>query len=171
MPSIHRKPTLKPPNVLVLCHGNVCRSPLAGAVLARGLGEDRVRTAGCKSYDSSRRPPPAAKKVREYADRLGYDLSGHRARTVTQEDLAWAGLILYMDRGNQERMGEVLTTEMWTRARCLGMYVGLPSVPDPAFVPRGPELDRLLGLVVQASLAVGKELLVGRGVENENPRR
>ena len=41
MPPTPLKPTAKPKNVLVLCHGNVMRSPLAGAVLSAILGPDR----------------------------------------------------------------------------------------------------------------------------------
>lgn len=96
--------------------------------------------------------------MREYAAGLGYNLSGHRAMTVTSADLKWADVILYMDRGNRERASKVFTMADHAKAKCLGTYAGVSRIPDPAFVKRGPELDRLLGLVVKAAEACGAEL-------------
>ena len=100
---------------------------------------------------------PAAKKVREWAAGRGYDLGRHRAVGLTDEDVRRADLVLYMDAGNLARL-----TSGWpeacAKARCLAEYVGEARIPDPAFVPRGPELDRLLGLVVGAAEAAGREL-------------
>lgn len=143
--------------MLVLCHGNICRSPLVGAVLEATLGSGSVRTRACKDY-GGKTPPPAAKKVREYAQDLGYDLGQHRAKTVEQEDLAWADLILYMDTGNRERMKEFMPTDSWGKARCLGVYIGAESIPDPNFVPRGEKLRVLLDLAVRAAEACREEL-------------
>jgi protein-tyrosine-phosphatase len=131
--------------VLVLCHGNVCRSPLAGAVLARVLGAVRVRTAGVKPGARG----PAAKKVREYAAARGHDLSAHRAREVTPDDYLWAGLVVYMDAGNRSRMSP------HENPVCLATYAGCDRIPDPAFTPRGPKLTALLDLVVRAAEACG----------------
>jgi protein-tyrosine-phosphatase len=119
-----------------------------------------VRSRALKGYRRDLKTlPPASRKVREYAERLGYNLSQHRAVMVTTQDLRWADLILYMDTGNKERMGEVCTTEDHAKSRCLGHYVGKHRIPDPAFVPRGPELDALLGLVVRAAEACAAEVL------------
>lgn len=157
MPKIPPKHIEKPKNVLVLCHGNICRSPLVGVVLEAVLGSERIRTRACKSYESGK-APPAAKKVREYAQGLGYDLNQHRAKTVLSEDLEWADLILYMDRGNRERMGEFMTSSDWEKARCLGEYLGVESIPDPNFVPRGERLRELLDLAVRAAEACAEDL-------------
>lgn len=149
--------------MLVLCHGNVGRSPLAGAVLSRALGSERVRTAACKNYGGLSGPPktfpPAQKKVREYASLHGYDLSQHRACNVSQETLDWADLILYMDGRNRKLMQNFMNTKNWGKAKCLASYAGAEEIPDPGFIPRGVELETILDLVVEAALGCVKELL------------
>lgn len=141
-------PTRKPVseravNVLVLCHGNICRSPLAGAVLEQLLPEGSVRDRGLSTTERRL----AAKKVRDYAERLQLNLSGHRSRRVTQEDCDWAHIVVYMDGGNRKRLGEF-------RMRgklCLGAVIGLPRIPDPNYMRTGSaELKETLDDVVRA---------------------
>lgn len=134
----------------MLCHGNTHRSPLAEAVLASVVGDERVRSRGVKPNAKG----PAAKKVREYAERNGWDLGQHRAGTVTADDLAWADLILYMDEGNLRRLNAMGVAD--DRLKCLAEYVGITKISDPAFTPRGPDLEELLDLVVSSSLACAK---------------
>lgn len=139
----------------MLCHGNVCRSPLAAAVLVQVLGSGRVRGRALKAYESYKTMPPAAKKVREFAASLGYDLVGHRARQVCTADYEWADLVLYMDEGNRARIPD----EVLPKAQCLAQYINKDRLPDPAFVARGPDLDRLLKWVVAASEACAADLV------------
>ena len=130
----------------------MCRSPLAAAVLARALGENRVRGRALKDYEGYKTLPPAAKKVREYAARQGYDLDGHRAREVCTADYEWADVVYYMDEGNRAR----IPVEHLAKAVCLGTLIGRDRLPDPAFAPRGPGLERLLTWVVLAAEAAGR---------------
>lgn len=145
-PTSKQKPVLTEsdwPHVLVLCHGNICRSPLAAAVIRRyGLA---VRDRGLSDKQGRR----AAKKVRDYAAKRGYDLSNHRSQTVSVNDIHWAHVILYMDGGNRTRLAGTALQ----KAVCLAEYVGELRIPDPNYIPRGPELDRLLRMVVQAAEA------------------
>ncbi len=134
-----------------MCHGNVCRSPLAGVVLADMIGQDRVRSRGVKLTAKG----PAAKKVREYAERQGYDLSTHRAAPVTDDDYVWADLVVYMDAGNKERIVRP-QSKAGLPLVCLGPYAGEERIPDPAFTTRGPRLNALLDLVVRAAQELGR---------------
>lgn len=127
-----------PPNVLVLCHGNRFRSPLAGAVLSGLLGADRVRTAGVKPDCKGRASP----KVREYAETLDLDLNDHRSRTVTAEDFEWADVVVYMDEGNRTRALAMGASE--SKLVCLGD----PKIHDPGFLRRGPKLTAILDMIV-----------------------
>src|SRR5688572_33037024 len=67
-----------PAVVLVVCYGNICRSPFAAAVLARALGGmrggARVESAGLIGPPPSRPAPPHAVTV---AARRGVDLAPH----------------------------------------------------------------------------------------------
>ena len=84
----------RPAKLLVLCHGNICRSPIAGALLGRELaafGID-VQSAGFIGFN---RPAPA--EAVAAAERYKVDLSNHRSRPVTVDAVRAADLIVVMD--------------------------------------------------------------------------
>ncbi len=146
--------------VLVLCHGNMCRSPVAGEILrVSGVGE--VRSRGFK-ISAGR----AAKKVRDALTKYGYDLEDHVPQPVLAEDLEWAELILYMDEGNRKRLGGKATPEQYERARCLGSYVGVHKVPDPNFMPRDSlPFTEAIELLVNASRACARTIRAQRALD------
>lgn len=83
-------------SILVVCHGNIYRSPFAERVLrqrlARAMLPGRVMSAGFIGPD--RTCPPEAIAA---AATLGIDLSDHRSRLLTQQDLDIASLIVVME--------------------------------------------------------------------------
>ena len=84
--------------ILVVCHGNVCRSPYAAAVLrqrceAAGL-EVQVESAG---FFGPNRPSP--RDALNAASQRGADITGHRSRLVDRALLDFADLIVTMDPG------------------------------------------------------------------------
>lgn len=93
-----------PASVLVLCNGNIYRSPFAAAVLRRALGGESgggdvvVDSAG---FQGPGRESP--KEAVEAAARRGIDLSGHRSQLVTPDLVRAAELIIVMEAG-QRRM-------------------------------------------------------------------
>jgi low molecular weight protein-tyrosine phosphatase len=91
----------RPQSVLVLCYGNLYRSPYAAALLRRALTPlpDEIRVDSAGFIGPGRRCPPAAV---ELGAAQGVDLSGHRSRLVTQHDVRVADLIVVMD-GVQRR--------------------------------------------------------------------
>lgn len=105
----------RPDCVLVVCSANQCRSPLAGAFLARevalhGLPVDVV-TAGFRARPGS----PATRGTREAAEHLGIDLSPHRSRAVDVDLLAGADLVVGMERLHV-REAVVLEPAVWRRS-------------------------------------------------------
>lgn len=89
--------------ILLVCMGNICRSPTAHGVLRHRLhqahlsGVVTVDSAGTHSYHVDA-PPDARSQV--HAQQRGYDLSDLRARQVMNDDFADADLILAMDWDN-----------------------------------------------------------------------
>jgi protein-tyrosine-phosphatase len=90
----------RPKSVLVLCHGNICRSPIAAALLARELAPygSAVQSAG---FAGINRPPPA--EAVAAAERHQVNLSDHRSRLVTADLIRATDLIVVMD-ANQRRL-------------------------------------------------------------------
>jgi len=90
--ALHGRP--RPKTLLVVCHGNICRSPVAAALLARELaplGID-VQSAGFVGFN--RPAPPEAMAA---AERHGLNLCDHRSRLLTANVARSADLIVVMD--------------------------------------------------------------------------
>jgi protein-tyrosine phosphatase len=88
----------RPRSILVVCTGNICRSPTGEGVLrakaeARGF-ELRVASAGTHDYHVGE--PPDARTI-EHAIRRGYDLSGQRAQRISTAHFHEFDYILAMD--------------------------------------------------------------------------
>ena len=89
--------------ILFVCHGNICRSPMAEYVMKdlvkkHGL-EDRVEAASAAvSREEIGNPvyPPARRELQRH----GIACGGHRARQITSADLERYDRIYYMDGSN-----------------------------------------------------------------------
>src|SRR4051794_12641881 len=95
--------------MLMVCMGNICRSPTAEGVLRHlvheaGL-EDVIRIDSAGTLDYHAGSPPDARS-QKHASRRGYDLSSLRARQVRDSDFEQFDLILAMDRQNLQELKE-----------------------------------------------------------------
>lgn len=96
-------------NILFVCTGNTCRSPLAEGIArdelaARGWKHVQVRSAGVAAHAGS----GASAEAVVVAGRYGIDLAGHRSQPLTADLLAWADLVLGMSPSHLsgvERLG------------------------------------------------------------------
>ena len=90
-------------NVLLVCTGNTCRSPMAEAILARLAGEEglkvSVRSAGLFAMDGAE----ASENTRRVLGERGIRFS-HRARSIRPELIDWADLILTMTLDHKRRL-------------------------------------------------------------------
>jgi protein-tyrosine phosphatase len=91
-----------PDSILLVCLGNICRSPLAEGVLRhlaaeRGLGDRlRIDSAGTGGWHVGE---PPDRRARAVAERHGIRLTGS-ARRVGTDDFSEFRLVLAMDRSN-----------------------------------------------------------------------
>jgi len=151
-------------NVLMVCMGNICRSPTAEGVLrarlARaGLGSRvRVDSAGTHGYHVG--DPPDA-RARKHALARGVDLGSLRARAVQEADFDQFQLILAMDDDNLGELERMRPSAHPNQPRLLlsfaSRFAGQREVPDPYY--GGPEgFERVLDLVEDACDGVVEHL-------------
>ena len=133
--------------VLIVCAGNICRSPTAEAVLGILAAEDpavdlQVRSRGTHDWNVGRPAHPAMTRI---AAARGYDLSRHIAAQVTADDLAWADDVLVMDDENYQQLAK--------RYPNLIRHVRLldaTAIPDPWLVDQDPAYADSLDRIEQA---------------------
>ena len=93
--------------VLFVCHGNICRSPMAEFVLKdmaakAGVGQ-QFQIASCATSREELGNPVYPPARRELA-RHGIACDGHRARQITRQDLEKYDRIYYMDSNNRRNL-------------------------------------------------------------------
>ncbi len=92
-----------PRTIVVVCHGNICRSPLAAALLRRALGPVGVRVDSAGFIGPNRGAPRDGVMA---AARRGVDLSDHRSRLLTADVAGAADLIVVMEPEQQRAVCE-----------------------------------------------------------------
>ena len=120
--------------ILVVCMGNICRSPTAEAVLrAKASSRFLVDSAGTHAYHVGE---PPDKRAIYAAQKRGYDLSSLRARQVSVADFEQFDLILAMDRKNLATLRQQCPDEHTAKLALFLQYaegISLDEVPDPYY--------------------------------------
>lgn len=136
--SIERNPGARV-RVLMVCMGNICRSPTAEAVLrhklhAAGLGDTvSVDSAGTHAWHAG---SPPDQRSATHAARRGYSLAGLRAREVVDADFDQFDLILAMDWDNLALAQDLCPPAHLAKVKRLTefcMRLSSPVVPDPYY--------------------------------------
>ncbi|MGZ8755992.1 MAG: low molecular weight protein-tyrosine-phosphatase [Acidimicrobiia bacterium] len=128
----------EPFRVLMVCWGNICRSPTAEGIL-RHLAEQRgvaVEVDSAGTSDEHRGSPPDRRAIAEAA-RRGIDISEQRSRQIRRSDFDDFDLILTADEMVDSRVRRQAPSG--ARARIMRMTEPLPDfdrfpeVPDPYY--------------------------------------
>ena len=128
-----------PFRVLMVCTGNICRSPTAHGVLEKmvtnaGLQASiQVDSAGTHSYHVGEAPDG---RSQQHALRRGYDLSHQRARQLTAQDFDDFDLVLVMDSSNEIAARKISTAAQQLRLKRLTdfcQHFDEQQVPDPYY--------------------------------------
>lgn len=147
--------------ILMVCLGNICRSPTAEGVLRhklQQLGMDHlveVDSAGTGYWHIGNAPDP---RSQHHAALRGYDLSRLRARQVKEADFNAFDYILAMDEDN---LGDLLRLRP-AASRAEVRLFAEREVPDP--YTGGPEgFEQVLDMVEDASEQWVENLCRGMG--------
>jgi protein-tyrosine phosphatase len=152
--------------ILLVCLGNICRSPTAEGVLRHLLASEapqlkvEIDSAGTGNYHAGEPPDQRSQRA---AMRRGIDLSGLRARQVVPADFANFDRILAMDAENWRALE---ARKPKSSKAQLGLFLdyaehaGTREVPDPYSGDAG-DFERVLDLVTEAARGLIADLKKG----------
>lgn len=145
---------MRPKKILLVCLGNICRSPMAEGVLRAKAMERRLPittdSAGTGGYHVGEAPDDRAQAAMQ---RHGIDISDLRARQFTALDYQHFDLILAMDVNNLRDIRRLAPNEELAHKVRLIMdhapALGEASVPDP-YYGTDTDFDRVYAMLDQA---------------------
>lgn len=97
--------------ILFVCHGNICRSPMAEYILkdmVHKAGKDGAFEIASAAVSREEIGNPVYPPARRELQRHGISCDGHRARQVTQNDFQHYDRIYYMDASNKRYLDRML---------------------------------------------------------------
>ena len=121
--------------ILFVCHGNICRSPMAEFVMKdlvqkAGLDAQLEIASAATSTEEIGNPvyPPARRKLAEH----GIRCDGKRARQLRRDDYTRYDLLIGMDRANVRNMERICGGDPEGKLHLLLEYTARPGeVADP----------------------------------------
>ena len=113
-------------SILVVCAGNICRSPIDEIMLAKGLPAKQVSSAGIIAKDGV----PADPNSVQLCEQAGLDLASHKSRHLTAEICAENDLILVMEPQHVRDVAERFP-QASGKTMLMGKWIGVDEIPDP----------------------------------------
>ncbi|WP_413111939.1 low molecular weight phosphotyrosine protein phosphatase [Thaumasiovibrio sp. DFM-14] len=117
-------------SILVVCVGNICRSPTGERLLQAHLPNKTVASAGIATEKSRLTGKAADSTAAEVALAHGVTLEGHAAQQLTAELVRHYDLILVMEKGHIEAVCQI-APEVRGKTMLFGQWIGQVDIPDP----------------------------------------
>ena len=152
--------------ILMVCHGNICRSPLAKFLMIKHLGEKKVAGYEVDSAGTSGSHAGEAPDARTMANALthGLDVSTNRAKQFRSTDFAKFDRIYVMDSANYSDVMLLAETQEEKDKVCLFLDAAHPgsndSVPDPWY---GGEkgFEKVFHIIDKACISIADKIKKG----------
>ncbi len=119
--------------IVIICTGNTCRSPMAEVLLRNKIDKNNVAeqiavaSAGIAAWNEGR----ASKGAQCAMKQRGIDLLSHRSRLLTREDIVRADLLLTMTASHKEAVLSIMP-EAWNKVFTLAEFAGEgKDISDP----------------------------------------
>ena len=121
--------------LLFVCHGNICRSPMAEMVMKRLVreagrsGQFEIASAATSTEEIGNPVyPPARRKLAEH----GISCDGKTSRQITREDYLYYDVIIAMDQNNLRNLRRLLGEDTEHKIHLMMDYTNRPGdVADP----------------------------------------
>lgn len=122
--------------IIFVCHGNICRSPMAEFIMkelvrTEGLSDRFAISSAAVSREEEGNSiyPPAAAVLRDN----GIPFSGHSAHKITPEEATSADMIIIMDHSNEHLIKRIIKPEDYGKVHFMMEFAGKPDqdVADP----------------------------------------
>lgn len=121
--------------VLFICHGNICRSPMAEYVM-----KDMVRKAGCEAEFEIASAATSREEIGNDIHRgtkaklreQGISFEKRQARQVTKKDYEEFDYLILMDRENKRGLSRIISTDPYNKVHMLLGFAGKDrDIADP----------------------------------------
>ncbi|KAH9984647.1 phosphotyrosine protein phosphatase I superfamily [Russula compacta] len=121
------------PKVLIVCLGNICRSPMGEAVL-RHIAKERnidltVDSAGTAGYHVGEEPD---ERTTATCEKFGVPIA-HEARQVSQKDFNNFTHILASDKSNLDKLLRIKPGDSTAEVKLWGSYLDGEPIADPYY--------------------------------------
>lgn len=113
-------------SILIVCTGNICRSPIAERLLRCKFQNKIIDSAGTGALIDH----AADNTAIEISKKYGLDLSNHKGRQITSAMIREYDLILVMEKGHIEKICTI-SPESRGKTMLLGHWIDIKEIPDP----------------------------------------
>lgn len=113
-------------SILVICTGNICRSPIAERILKSSLKNMKIDSAGIQALIDH----PADESAIHIAERYDLSLDNHKGKQFTSKLARDYDLILVMERFHLEKISRI-APEIRGKTMLLGHWLDGREIPDP----------------------------------------
>ena len=152
--------------ILFVCHGNICRSPMAEFIFLDMLKKRNITevTAASAATSTEEIGNPVHYGTAAILRRLGIDFSAKRARQMTRADAENYDLLIGMDSANLRNMHRICGGDFAGKLHLLMDYTKQPrDVADPWYTE---DFESTWWDVLEGCQGLLKELLQERGEQN-----
>ncbi|MEZ7213266.1 protein tyrosine phosphatase [Klebsiella spallanzanii] len=112
--------------ILVICTGNICRSPIGERYLQKHFPSKIIDSAGTGAMVGHSADPAAIKVATEH----GLSLDGHTGKQLTASLARQYDLILVMEKYHIEQIGQI-APEVRGKTMLFGHWLNHRDIPDP----------------------------------------
>lgn len=131
-------------SILLICTGNICRSPIAERILLQAFPQKKIASVGLEALVGH----PADATAARVASTMGISLAGHTARSFDLTEANNYALLLVMEQRQLEKIS-LIAPQLRGKVMLLGRWNGNRDIPDP-YKKSDAAFESVLNLIAQA---------------------